>query len=102
VKPDVVTNGAKYLCPAGATPMFYLPCALSVQMTDTNYTAIITEGGKKALAIKEATGTTYLVIGLDGVWNWRTSDKSKEPEVTHPGKRHFAAHVCSISASSVT
>jgi hypothetical protein len=82
---DEPHNGRRYLAPIGSSNRLYLPLAQSHHLTDARYDAWITEGEKKTLALHATLGQHALVIGLAGVWNWRTSDKVNVPTADHPG-----------------
>lgn len=87
LRPDIAVNGRKYLAPIGSRNHLYLPNATPVLMDDVRFEAMVVEGEKKALALAEILGHRALVVGLSGVWNWRTSDKEKRPERDRPGTR---------------
>lgn len=79
-------NGRRYLQPAGTTNHLYLPCCLPQHLGDTRFDMLITEGEKKALALRAVVGTRYLIAGVGGVWNWRTSDKVTRERADKPGR----------------
>ncbi|HVL66776.1 MAG TPA: DUF3987 domain-containing protein [Vicinamibacterales bacterium] len=87
LRPDTSVQGRKYLAPIGSRNHFYVPGATETLLDDVRFDALIVEGEKKALATLEVVGHRALVVGLSGVWNWRTSDKEKRPERDHPGTR---------------
>ena len=92
LRPDTPINGRKYLAPIGTRNQLYLPCPTRDQLTDNRFAAIITEGEKKTLSVCTAAVDRYLVIGVAGVWNWRTSDKEKRPLPDTPGTRTVAVN----------
>jgi hypothetical protein len=75
----------KYVAPEGSRNELYFPLALSEHFEDPRFDVVIVEGEKKYLAVVEAVGTRYFVIGIPGVWNWRTSDKTKVPNAGNGG-----------------
>jgi hypothetical protein len=79
-------KGRRYLQPAGSTNRLYLPCCLAQHLTDTRFEMLITEGERKALMLRSVVGTRYLVAGIGGVWNWRTSDKVTRERADAPGR----------------
>jgi hypothetical protein len=85
LRPDVPFHGRKYIAPTGSRNHLYLPCALAEQLSDVRFDVIVVEGEKKALAVLQIAGSKYLVVGISGVWNWRTSDKETQPAADHPG-----------------
>lgn len=78
-------DGRRYVAPINSTNRLYLPHLLAEHLSDPRFDVLITEGEKKALALRAVVGTAYLVVGVSGVWNWRTSDKERGPTRDHPG-----------------
>lgn len=79
-KPDTPftkDNGraAKYLSPKTASNHLYIPCVYdNKRFKDNKFPIIFTEGEKKALkGAQDLPG--FLVLGLAGVWCWKTKDK---------------------------
>jgi hypothetical protein len=87
LRPDLPVNGRKYLAPIGSRNHLYLPVASEALLSDPRFDAIVVEGEKKALSVADVVGTRAIVIGISGVWNWRTSDKEKRPERDRPGQK---------------
>jgi hypothetical protein len=68
---------AKYLSRPGAHNLPYVPPGTQrAHLEDAKRPLIITEGEKKALCLSQYLGTTHLIVGLAGVWNWRGRDAS--------------------------
>ncbi|MFL6353362.1 MAG: phage/plasmid primase, P4 family [Bryobacteraceae bacterium] len=78
----------KYLWPTGRQNRFYIPPGIKKEwLEDTSIPVIFVEGVKKALAlwglafhgVSDAVGKPrFVVIGLNGVWNWRTKTGREE------------------------
>jgi hypothetical protein len=85
LRPDVPVDGRKYVAPIGSRNHFYIPDATPQLLEDVRFDVLIVEGEKKALAVAEVVGHRALVVGIGGVWNWRTSDKEKRPLRDRPG-----------------
>jgi Domain of unknown function (DUF3854) len=76
----------KYVWPRDRTNMFYIPRGITPDMlADLTLPVIVVEGEKKALAmwrIAREFGTDgrplFIVIGLRGVWGWRSKSTGKE------------------------
>lgn len=85
LRPDESVQGRKYLAPHGSTNHIYLPLALPEMLTDCRFDALVVEGEKKALAVRATVGAKDLVMGVAGVWNWRTSDKDTRERQDGPG-----------------
>ena len=66
----------KYLSPPGRQNKIYYPPGTSAAwLTDANVPVFLTEGEKKTLALRrycDLKGKPRLVMGLAGVWSWRT------------------------------
>lgn len=81
VKPDKPFRNSegrinKYLSPKNGLNRLYIPHLYSDEdLRNTNKTIIITEGEKKALkGAQDLPG--FIVIGVGGVWNFKTKDKA--------------------------
>jgi hypothetical protein len=85
LRPDVPFNGRKYIAPTGSRNHLYLPGPIAQQLSDVRFEVMLVEGEKKALSVLQTVGSKYLVVGVSGAWNWRTSDKQKHAERDHPG-----------------
>jgi putative DNA primase/helicase len=78
----------KYLWPTGRQNRFYIPPGIKKEwLEDTSIPVIFVEGVKKALALwglafhglsETAEKPRFIVIGLNGVWNWRTKTGREE------------------------
>jgi hypothetical protein len=84
VKPDAVVAGRKYLQPIGERPrLYFIPGTSPTELDNTQLAMFVTEGEKKALALERARlelGIGAVVVGIGGVWSWRTSPKELQPD----------------------
>jgi len=84
VKPDIAVAGRKYLQSIGERArLYFIPGTSPVELANTEIAVFITEGEKKALALERARlelGIGAVVIGIGGVWSWRTSPKELQPD----------------------
>jgi putative DNA primase/helicase len=67
----------KYLGAPGGRNHLYFPCGIGPEaLADVSLPVIVTEGEKKALALRrlagwDSDGLRFFPVGLSGVWNWR-------------------------------
>ncbi len=84
VKPDAPSPAAKYLQPVGERPRLYFVAGTTASELGADTVPVfITEGEKKALALDRARlelGMDALVVGVGGVWSWRSSPKELQPD----------------------
>jgi len=86
LKPDLCSNGAKYLAPyAERLRLHFAPGTSPDDLRDATIPILIIEGIKKALAVeswRRRDGRRALVIGISGCWGWRHSVKGPLPDGT--------------------
>jgi hypothetical protein len=84
VKPDMSVAGRKYLQPVGELPrLYFIPGVTVSDLENTQIDIFLTEGEKKALALERARlemGISAVVVGIGGVWSWRSSPKELQPD----------------------
>jgi hypothetical protein len=84
VKPNASIAGRKYLQPVGERPrLYFIPGTTVSEIENTQFDILLTEGEKKALALERARleqGISGVVVGIGGVWSWRTSPKELQPD----------------------
>lgn len=86
LKPNASVVGRKYLQPVGEPPrLYFVPGTALLDLHRTEIAVFITEGEKKSLALERARlerAIDALVIGIGGVWSWRTSPRELQPDGT--------------------
>jgi hypothetical protein len=86
VKLDTAVAGRKYLQPVGERPrLYFIPGTSKGELEDAQRQIFVTEGEKKTLALDRArleVGIAAVVVGIGGVWSWRTSPKELQPDGT--------------------